>query len=246
MPSIPPTVVLYGPSGCGKTRLSELLCNHLGCTKVVDNWTKDEPVAIGALHLTNVPPSGRAMVAISGEDFAYVDDIVQTTFLDVTQSIVGAVDAAGFANDPHFTAAFLNALADKVHADNVAAGWWSEMATGQSTLHTRNVPELLMLVVSEIAEAMEGHRKGLMDDKLPDRPMLQTELVDAVIRILDIAGSRTAIERANADRIEANGGCRTHNDINPIGDIFEEKRAFNKTRPDHKIESRLKPGGKAF
>jgi len=51
-----------------------------------------------------------------------------------------------------------------------------------------NVPERLMLIVSEIAEAMEGHRKGLMDDKLPTRPMLEVELADAVIRIFDLGG----------------------------------------------------------
>lgn len=137
-------------------------------------------------------------------------------------------------HDPTFVASFLTALADNVHADNVKAGWWTDLKTGESTLETRNVPEMLMLIVSEVSEAMEGHRKGLMDDKLTHRPMLQTELVDAVIRILDLAGSLMAIERKN------------NREVHAFGDIFGEKRAFNANRADHKIENRLKEGGKAF
>lgn len=139
-----------------------------------------------------------------------------------------------FVDDTEFVAAFLSTLANKIHADNVAAGWWTDPKTGESTLHTRNVPEMLCLIHSEISEAMEGHRKGLMDDKLPHRPMMHTELVDAMIRILDLAGSRMAIER------------QQEVPINFFGQIFEEKRAFNRSREDHKIENRLKPGGKAF
>ena len=37
-----------------------------------------------------------------------------------------------------------------------------------------------MLIVSEIAEAMEGERKDLMDDKLPHRKMAEVELADAL------------------------------------------------------------------
>lgn len=137
-------------------------------------------------------------------------------------------------NDATFVATFLNALADKVHADNVAAGWWTDLKTGESVLHTRNVPEMLCLIHSEISEAMEGHRKKMMDDKLSHRPMLQVELVDAMIRILDLAGSRMAIEREDSSPVHG------------FGNIFEEKRAYNRTRPDHRRENRAKAGGKAF
>lgn len=141
---------------------------------------------------------------------------------------------------PQFIAQFLTALAEKIHADNVAAGWWTDMNSGESILHTRNVPELLCLIHSEISEAMEGYRKNLSDEKLPLRPALQTELVDAFIRILDLAGSRMAIER-DVMGIPANDPA-----IHPFGDIFEEKRAFNRERADHKLENRQKAGGKAF
>lgn len=140
------------------------------------------------------------------------------------------------AHDDKFVAEFLNELASRVHQDNVNAGWWTDLKTGESILTTRNVPEMLMLIVSEIAEAMEGHRKGLMDDKLPHRPMMQTELADAVIRILDLAGSRVALE--------AQWGNMSS--TNPVGTIMVEKMAFNRSRADHRIENRLKAGGKAF
>ncbi len=44
-----------------------------------------------------------------------------------------------------------------------------------------------MLAVSELAEAMKGHRQDLMDDKLPHRKMFEVELADALIRIFDTA-----------------------------------------------------------
>jgi len=87
-----------------------------------------------------------------------------------------------------------------------------------------NVPRSLMLIVSEVSEAMEGHRKSLQDDKLPHRKMFDVELADAVIRILHLAGRM---------------------DI-PIGEILVEKLVYNTTREDHKPENRAKEGGKAY
>lgn len=118
----------------------------------------------------------------------------------------------------------INNIVSWIHNLNVTAGWWSDKLTGESTLETRNVGEILMLIVSEIAEGMEGHRKGLMDDKLPHRPMLEVELADAVIRIFDLAGAKGF----------------------DLGGAIFEKVAYNQTREDHKLENRLKPGGKAY
>lgn len=52
-----------------------------------------------------------------------------------------------------------------------------------------NVGEKLMLIVTEVAEACEAHRKNLPDDKLPYRSGLEVELADALIRIFDLAGA---------------------------------------------------------
>lgn len=168
--------------------------------------------------------------------------------------------ASDLAADDEFTASFLNALADRVHATNVAAGWWTDLESGQSSLHTRNVGEMLMLVVSEISEALEAVRKNLMDDKLPHRPGLTVELADAVIRILDLAGSRMAIERQEFAVYEREWMSREadlaqHGDegwaagmavpeMHPFGTVLIEKMDFNANREDHKIENRRGPNGK--
>lgn len=118
------------------------------------------------------------------------------------------------------TAGVINLLAQKVHEGNKK--WWTNIHTGEPL--NRNVGEMLMLVVSEIAEAMEGHRKGLFDTHLETRPMLEVELADAVIRIFDLAAGLGL----------------------DLGGAYIEKLKYNQTREDHKIENRLKEGGKAY
>ena len=115
-------------------------------------------------------------------------------------------------------------LVNNCHFAAVDAGWWTDLKTGESMIGKRNVGELLMLVVSEVSEAMEGHRKGLMDDHLPHRPMIEVELADAVIRIADLAGS-LALD---------------------LGGAIAEKMAYNANRADHKPENRLADGGKKY
>ena len=114
----------------------------------------------------------------------------------------------------------LNEFARLCHEAN--ANWWRDLETGARI--ERNKGELMMLMVSEIAEAMEGARKGLPDDKLPHRPMEEVELVDALIRIFDYAG---------AYGLDLDGA-------------FEEKMVYNKNRADHKPENRKKEGGKKW
>lgn len=100
--------------------------------------------------------------------------------------------------------------------------WWVNIRTGEPL--NRNVGEMLMLTVSEIAEAMEGHRKDLMDDHLPHRKMIEVELADAIIRIFDIAAGLGL----------------------DLGHAFVEKTKYNMNRADHKIENRLKENGKKY
>ena len=114
----------------------------------------------------------------------------------------------------------LNELAQQVHQANIK--WWQDPVTGNFI--QRNKGELLMLIVSEVAEAMEGERKGLMDDKLPHRRMAEVELADALIRILDYAGGFGY----------------------DLQGAYEEKMAYNSFRKDHTHEARLAEGGKKF
>jgi hypothetical protein len=58
-------------------------------------------------------------------------------------------------------------------------GWWA---------NPRREKTLFMLIISEIAEAMEGARKECPDDKLPHREMMEVELADTFIRCCDFIG----------------------------------------------------------
>ena len=114
----------------------------------------------------------------------------------------------------------LNTIAQMCHEAN--AKWWRDLKTGEPI--ERNHGELLALIHSEISEALEADRKGLMDDKLPHRNGVEVELADALIRILDTAAGLGL----------------------DIGGAFVEKMAFNAQRADHKAENRKASGGKKY
>lgn len=132
----------------------------------------------------------------------------------------------------------INYFVSVAHGDAKKAGWWHNKSTGRNLIGAINNPidetekllgaalvaQKLCLVHSEISEAMEGHRKGLMDDKLPHRKMIEVELADAMIRIADLAGALGL----------------------DLGGAIVEKLAFNRLRQDHKPENREKEGGKSY
>lgn len=120
----------------------------------------------------------------------------------------------------------LASLVDRIHAGNVKAGWWNDPVTGEPL--KRNVGELLALQHSEISEALEGARKDLMDDHLPQYKMFIVEQGDLFIRTGDICGSPIG------------GGGRL------FAAAVRDKMNYNANRPDHKKENRLKENGKKF
>ena len=77
----------------------------------------------------------------------------------------------------------LNELSKEIHESNVKMGWWNARDGKPPCIY-----EKLQLISTEVAEATEGERKGLMDEHLPHRIMAEVELADALIRTLDIGG----------------------------------------------------------
>ncbi len=102
------------------------------------------------------------------------------------------------------------------------AGWYTDPATGEPI--KRNFGEVVALMHSELSEALEADRRGLMDDKLPHRDGREVEFADCIIRILDTA--------------DALG-------LDVAGAIIEKNR-FNQQREDHKRLNRAQSGGKRY
>ena len=107
------------------------------------------------------------------------------------------------------------------HEAALASGWWTDE---NHNLVLYNTAEKLILIVTEVSDAMEADRKGAQDQHLPHRTGLEVELSDAVIRIFDLAG------RMGLD----------------LGTTIGEKLLYNSTRADHKPANRKKPGGKKY
>lgn len=102
----------------------------------------------------------------------------------------------------------IQAISKECHEISASKGWWDK---------DRNDGEMICLMHSELSEAMEGLRKGLNDDHIPEFKMVEAELADTVIRIFDMAHAR---------------GYR-------LPEAVLAKMAYNKTRPH-------RHGGKAF
>jgi NTP pyrophosphatase (non-canonical NTP hydrolase) len=122
----------------------------------------------------------------------------------------------------------LTALSSSIYQSNVKAGWFKDPKTGRKI--DRDPMVMLMLIVTEVAEAAEGQRKGIRDTHLPEFPMLIVELADTLVRCFELAGymqSRHPEERYN------------------LGEAFVAKLLYNDLRLDHKLTERAKPGGKS-
>ena len=116
---------------------------------------------------------------------------------------------------PADMAAKLNELRDIIYGYNLQKGWHDkprEFGTDCALIH------------SEVSEALEGDRKQIMDDHLPNRPMPEVEFGDAIIRLMDTSGKMKF----------------------DIGGAVVEKFEYNKLRKDHTKEVRALQGGKQY
>ncbi len=101
-------------------------------------------------------------------------------------------------------------------------GWWPQFDESGGNapcepLASLNVPEKLMLIVTEVAEAMEDYREGKMTETVSEKGKpggFSSEMADVVIRVADLCGAlgidlEGAIERKmkfNATRSYKHGG----------------------------------------
>jgi len=120
-------------------------------------------------------------------------------------------------------AAFNGLIAAQTLAHETAtnAGWYRDPKTGAPV--DRNFGEVVALMHSELSEALEAHRKDLMDDKLPDRKGIEVEFADCIIRILDTSAAMG---------------------LDVPGALIAKNR-YNRTRADHSLTARAN-GGKKY
>lgn len=108
------------------------------------------------------------------------------------------------------------------HETATDAGWYKDPATGEPV--ERNFGEVVALMHSELSEALEADREGLMDDKLPHRDGREVEFADCIIRILDTAAALG---------------------LDVAGALIEKNR-YNAQRADHKLAARADKQGKKY
>ena len=90
-------------------------------------------------------------------------------------------------------------IQERVHRTAVEHGWWDS---------PRSIGEVLMLLVTELSEAMEAYREGNPEsEKIKGFSCMEEELADVIIRLLDLAGKEGFdIEAAVAAKMAYNEG----------------------------------------
>lgn len=171
----------------------------------------DGPLGLQRDHATNVPAKLMLIVTELAEQFegfqtASFDDHLperRTIEVELADTVIRIADTAG-------------ALQLRL-ADAVEYGWTQNFPMGDSFASNQ------MYVVLEVSRAMEGFRKGKVDEMWPEFTGMEASLARALIRCIGIA---------NIYGLDLAGATR-------------EKLEYNAQRPDHKLANRAAEGGKS-
>lgn len=217
--------IVYGPQGCGKSTNSDLMKHAFGCVEVKgDVFAHDADIAC---YIAN---ANRATLILTHLDLSNIESTDAFRVIPFTDAMEEASRWFLCAGDepPNMTDEErtiyegIKALCEVAHRNSVEAGWYHDLATGQPK--DRNFGEVIALMHSELSEALEAERKGLSDDKLPDREGQEVEFADTFVRIADTAQYRGW----------------------DVAGATIAKMRFNRIRADHRPENRRAAGGKAF
>ena len=124
--------------------------------------------------------------------------------------------------DQKVVAQTLEYLIKVCHQENKS--WWTDKNGAPLQDSHLAIPAKIALIHSEMSEALEGARKDLDDEHLPQFKSIEVELADALIRIMDLAGAYN---------------FRVH-------EALPAKLAYNANRADHKPENRALSNGKRY
>lgn len=225
----------------------------------------------GALHYASLIPDKR-------ERFEHMAEVFRAAAADFRAKlhlpevvIGGRVVPYNETNDTGIRhEAALRQFFTDVNQRNVKAGWWTDLKSGEPL--KRNVGEMMILMVTELAEAYKAWQASERDDKLPEFPGIGVEMADLLIRVADFCGGLAAGLVVGPDSGATNPGDLMFQEIVEIAERYEairktpaavgdpetadflppmdvaemtdRKLAFNAQRADHKIENRLAEGGK--
>ena len=158
---------------------------HLDCRVTLDHDNKDGKISVTAIYNYRAERSLPELM----------DD-----FKKAVHDLSGRLVWTGENKEAQH---LLTNLSAEIHTENRDKGFWD---------HERPLTETTMLIVSELAEAVEEEREGREDmwygdDGKPEG--VDVELVDALIRLLDLLGSRFV----------------------DVDLVMREKRAYNRSRP---------------
>jgi len=206
------------PALVNKSLLTAFLSYGEAISKIENNYSSVENEKVTISTTAPMPFEAPSLSNdLSGSDFD----------VDVVREYAGTPISEAFTG--------INTLAAECFNTALSKGWYEQDDNGK--VLKRNFGEAMMLVVTEIAEAVEDARKREHRELSPaekdaiisdlesgdtklfemHKDALNFELADAIIRILDYAGS---------ERID-------------LGFAIKAKMLYNKTRP-------IKHGGKKF